>query len=164
MTQHTNDHESVQPIHCLEAKELMPWFVTGRLTPEQEDRFAAHLSECSHCQRELVEVLRLQNAVSSHIEKRPAATDEIWKKLRSRAFAADVTKIDVGTLLLGFQLGIRASNKHSSLNGSLRVLGKTYRVLGHSGTRGPTRKDRSDLGASIARDVELEAEKEGSDV
>ncbi len=164
MTKRTNDLSPVPPINCLDAKELMPWFVTGKLTPEQDDRFAAHLSECPHCQRELVEVLRLQNAVSSHIEKCPAATGETWKKIRSRAFAADITRIDVGTLLLGFQLGIRASSKHSSLNGSLRILGKTYRVLGHSGARSSARKDRLDPGVSIARDAEPKAEKEECDV
>jgi len=164
MTKNTNDRVPMPPVNCLDAKELMPWFATGRLTPEQEDRFAAHLSECPHCQRELVEVLQLRNTVSSHIEKQPSATDGTWKKIRSRAFAADVTRIDVGTLLLGFQLGIRASGKQSSLDGSLRVLGKTYRVLGHSGTRRSARKDRLDPGASNARDAEPKAEKEGSDV
>ena len=149
------------PVDCLEVRELLPWFATGKLPKEQDAWIAGHLSDCPRCQQELVEVLRLQHAVSSEIAEQPSPSGESWRRIRSRAFASEITEIDVGTLLLGFQLGIRASHKRSSLDGSLRVLGKTYRVLGHSTPRRAVRTRRAEHGDSLRQETQHDTDKEG---
>ncbi len=35
------------------ASELLPWFVTGRLEPEEQKRIASHLGECEVCREEV---------------------------------------------------------------------------------------------------------------
>jgi len=146
------------PISCLEAKEWMPWFVTGKLGSDQDALLTAHLSHCPGCQRELVELLGLQKAVASEIAGRTSAGNESWKRVRSVAFASDVTEIDIGTLLLGFQLGIRATHGRSSVDGSIRILGRRLRVLGHSSTRASATGNRATPRVSKPRDGHDSAE------
>ncbi|MBN1858654.1 zf-HC2 domain-containing protein [Candidatus Bipolaricaulota bacterium] len=159
-----NRNSDLAPIDCLEAKELMPWFVTGALTPEQDDSLAAHLSHCPRCQRELIEVVQLQNVVSSQVARRPSVRDESWKRIRSEALASDITEINVGTLLLGFRLGIRSAHGRSSVDGSVRVLGRGVRVLGPSTRYEPAKRKHAALDASKPRSAQRGAEEEENDV
>lgn len=151
-------------IGCPETKEWMPWFVTGALTQEQDALVSAHLSHCIRCQADLIEVLRLRRVVSSEIAQRPAARDESWMRIRAEAFASDITEIDVGTLLLGFQLGIRATHGRSSIDGSLRVFGREVRVLGQPDRRTSAKRSRAASGGCNRLKPQRGADKEEDDV
>ena len=168
MSESTNTIESRNPdpapIDCLEAKKLMPWFVTGALTPEQDASLAAHLSHCPRCQNELIEVVQLQKAVSSEVARRPSVCDESWMRIRSEAFPSGITEINVGTLLLGFQLGIRSAHGRPAVDGRVRILGRGVRVLGHSTRYESAKTKRAALDASKPGNAQRGAEEEENDV
>ena len=63
-----------------EAEELLPWYATGQLRPEEQEIVERHLASCAHCRRQLAFEHRMADefAVSS-----PEA-DEGWERLKRR--------------------------------------------------------------------------------
>ncbi|HSZ53085.1 MAG TPA: zf-HC2 domain-containing protein [Caulobacteraceae bacterium] len=48
-----------------ETRELLPWYVTGRLDPDEAGRVKAHMEVCGACRAELAAERRLREAVLS---------------------------------------------------------------------------------------------------
>ena len=63
-----------------EAEELLPWYATGQLDPEELALVDDHLASCAHCRRQLAVERRMIHEVA-------ALTPEIdsgWERLRQR--------------------------------------------------------------------------------
>ncbi len=65
---------------CAETQDLMPWLVSGGLTPVEEARARAHLDVCPSCQGEYELEQRLRQAVATL----PAETDVAWRNFQSK--------------------------------------------------------------------------------
>jgi len=67
-----------------EARELMPWLISGRLEPDERARVEAHLATCEDCARDLV----AERALAGAVAELPIATGVSWSAMRDRLDAA----------------------------------------------------------------------------
>jgi anti-sigma factor RsiW len=63
-----------------EARDLLPWLISGRLEPDERARVEAHLVACDECSRELAAERELAGAVA----ELPIATGISWAAMRDR--------------------------------------------------------------------------------
>ena len=61
-------------------RDLLAWFVTGRLDPSEQAEIEAHLKSCSDCQAEV----RLQRRLGPAIASLPVGVDQGWAAMRRR--------------------------------------------------------------------------------
>jgi anti-sigma factor RsiW len=116
-------------IRCEEVRELIPWYVTGRIEIETAREIAEHLATCSECQADFAEAAWMRRLVMKTAED-AAPRAAVWSRIERRAGLVDLARIDVGSLLIGLKLGISASSKRYPVRGSLRVLGHNVRIVG----------------------------------
>jgi hypothetical protein len=62
------------------AEELLPWYATGRLEPDERALVEQHLSSCAHCRRQLAFERRM---VDEFADLTPEI-DTAWARLRQR--------------------------------------------------------------------------------
>jgi len=67
-----------------EARDLMPWLISGRLEPDEQARVEAHLETCEECARELA----AERALAGAVADLPIATGVSWSAMRDRLDAA----------------------------------------------------------------------------
>ena len=65
---------------CAETQELLPWLVSGSLSPLEEAKARAHLAGCPMCQGELEIEQRIREQVATF----PTQADEAWRAFRPR--------------------------------------------------------------------------------
>ena len=114
---------------CETVRELIPWYVTGRIAIDDAKRIADHVSSCSECQADFVEEAWMRRLVVANAQD-AAPRQEVWSRIERKAGLADLARIDVGSLLIGLKLGISASSRRYPVHGSLRVLGHNVRIVG----------------------------------
>jgi anti-sigma factor RsiW len=71
-------HPAVEPHH--EAEELLPWYVTGQLEPEELRLVEQHLSSCAHCRRQLA----FERQMMDELALLTPQIDNGWERLRQR--------------------------------------------------------------------------------
>jgi hypothetical protein len=114
---------------CEEVKELIPWYVTGKIEVDCAMRMAEHLSGCPDCQADFVEAAWMRRLVTNSAQA-AAPRAGIRSRVERKAGIADLARIDVGSFLIGLKLGISASSRRYPVYGSLRVLGHNVRIVG----------------------------------
>ena len=67
-----------------EARDLMPWLVTGRLEADEQARVEAHLATCEDC----AHMLKAERALAGAVAELPIATGIGWAAMRDRLDAA----------------------------------------------------------------------------
>src|SRR5688500_18721287 len=73
----------VVPLHDADhraLRELLPWYVTGQLDPDEQDRVAAHVDACPDCQAEI----RFQKRLESEVARLPLDVEAGWTQMRRR--------------------------------------------------------------------------------
>jgi anti-sigma factor RsiW len=115
---------------CDKILEMMPWYVTGKLSASDAAALAAHIQTCEACRRELAEVVWVRHTVSSEKRELPSVRQRVWRKVMSRAGFRDVARVDIGSMLVGFRLGVNARRPNSPVRASLRVMGRSVRIVG----------------------------------
>lgn len=63
-----------------EAEELLPWYATGQLEPEESALVEKHLSSCAHCRRQLA----LEHRLIDEFATMAPEVDSGWERLRQR--------------------------------------------------------------------------------
>ena len=116
-------------ITCEEVRELIPWYVTGRIEIDEAKKIADHLSGCPECQADLVDAAWMRRLVAATAQD-AAPRPEVWSRIERKAGLADLARIDVGSFLIGLKLGVSASSRRYPVHGSLRVLGHNVRIVG----------------------------------
>ena len=89
---------------CETVRELIPWYVTGRIAIDDAKRIADHLSSCPECQADFVEAAWMRRLVVANAQD-AAPRQEVWSRIERKAGLADLARIDVGSLLIGLKLG-----------------------------------------------------------
>ena len=115
-------------IDCHHVRELMPWYATGTLPPAAAQEVAAHLAECAACRDEFAVTLRLSLEVNKAISHLPGAPDAV----RSRVVPTrevPVARVDLGSFLLGFSLGLSIKGSKVPVNGDLHLLGRRMNLF-----------------------------------
>jgi len=117
-------------ITCVQVRELIPWYVTGRIAFDEAERIAAHLATCAECRTEFVEAAWMRRLVANYTGATASPRERTWSRVAAKAGIADLARIDVGSLLIGLNLGISAASKRYPVRGSLRVMGHNVRIVG----------------------------------
>lgn len=110
--------------------EMMPWYVTGKLSPADAAAVARHLQACESCRHELAEVVWVKNTVGAEVRSLPDVRLRVWKRVLARVGWRDIARVDVGSMLVGFRLGVNARQPGSPVRASLRVMGRNVRIVG----------------------------------
>ena len=74
---HDDEHRELQ--------ELLPWYVTGQLEPDEHARVAAHVESCPDCRDEV----RFQKRLQAEIARLPLEVEEGWAQMKRRLEAED---------------------------------------------------------------------------
>jgi len=78
----------------------------------------------------LAEVVWVRHTVGKETSDRPTVRQRVWRNIAAQAGFGNVANIDVGSLLVGFRLGVNARRAGSPVRASLRVMGHNVRVVG----------------------------------
>ena len=119
-------------IDCNAVREWLPWYVSGRLALARLERMTDHIARCPACQAELSELVALRLAFRSTVDSDDAPIRRVWAALSETVKDRSSARIDVGSFLVGLQIGIASRGRGASIDGRMNVLGRTVRILGTS--------------------------------
>jgi len=115
---------------CEQIQELLPWYVTGRIGLDDASEIAKHLSTCAACQADFVEAAWMRRLVAGHAASSSPAKQRTWSRVAGKTGLTDLARIDIGSFLVGLNLGVSAASKRYPVYGTLRVMGHNVRVVG----------------------------------
>ncbi|MEN6369367.1 MAG: zf-HC2 domain-containing protein [Thermotogota bacterium] len=127
---------------CEWVLEVLPWYATGKLSPDDAAAVAEHLRGCDACRLELAEVLRLRHGLTGDAGLPGSVRERVWRQVTLGAGIRDVARIDVGSFAIGFRLGFDA-RRSAPVHTSLRVMGQEVRIVGRK--RGSATKPEATL-------------------
>lgn len=116
--------------HCATIEHWLPWYVSGQLSPFKMQRMAEHIGECESCQNELAQVIQLRHRLALSTEAIQAPSEQVWNAIAPDLQDRSETHIDVGSFLVGLNLGITAGRRKHPIQGDLSVLGRKVRIIG----------------------------------
>ena len=114
---------------CQQIQELIPWYVTGRLSLDESEQVAEHLTTCDACRKDFAEAARLRTGLTTQAGTHGVPPDA-WETLAGRAGLAPTARIDLGSFLLGLKLGTTQGRNKSPVQGNLTVCGRKIRFRG----------------------------------
>ncbi len=120
---------------CTEIQELIPWYIEGALSRDEERAVAAHLSECDRCRDDLVTTMRLRLDVRAIVDAAPAVSSRLRDRVTRQAFGRRLAQLDVGSFFLGFSLGASLRKRNIPIRGDLNVMGRRIRLF-NTGRKG----------------------------
>ena len=115
-------------IDCEEARELIPWYANGTLSPPEARELAAHLAECPACRAELADALLLSIEVRDAISHLPGAPKKVKEEVLPQS-EVPVARLNLGSFLLGLSLGVSVRGSKVPVEGDLRLLGRKVRLF-----------------------------------
>jgi hypothetical protein len=71
-----------------EFEELLPWYVTGRLAPDEQARLEAHVAACAECQADV----RIQERLEREIARLPMDVEHSWSQMRRQLAAGEAER------------------------------------------------------------------------
>jgi anti-sigma factor RsiW len=87
----TQDDDTVRDAAHDAAAELLPWYVTGQLAPEEAARVGDHVAGCAECQAEVA----FQQRLEAEVARLPLDVERGWADMRGRIEANDDTPLPV---------------------------------------------------------------------
>jgi len=114
---------------CRKIQELIPWYVEGGLTREEERAVAAHLSECDRCRDDLVLTMRIRWNVRAIVGEAGGPSSRLRDRVVQKAVGRRLAQLDVGSFFLGLSLGASLRNRSIPIRGDLRVMGRNVRLF-----------------------------------
>ena len=115
---------------CQAVQEWLPWYVSGRLSPTKMQHMAAHIERCEGCQKELARIIQLRHQFVSNIDSTSTPSDRVWESIVPSLDARQITRMDMGSFLIGLNVGIAAHDRRAPIRGDLKVLGHKLRIIG----------------------------------
>jgi len=115
---------------CQTIQRWLPWYTSGRLSSAKMQRISEHIADCECCQKELAHVIHLRHQFVTNAEADSSPTERVWNAIAPNLEGQSKAQIDVGSFLVGLNVGIAANNKKSPIQGDLRVLGRRVRIIG----------------------------------
>jgi hypothetical protein len=76
-----------------EAEELLPWYATGQLDPQDQALVERHLSSCARCQRQL----GLERVMVEEFRSFTPEVDTSWTRLRDRIESPEPKRAWIGS-------------------------------------------------------------------
>jgi anti-sigma factor RsiW len=85
----TGDDDTVRNAAHDAAAELLPWYVTGQLAPDEAERVGDHVAGCAECQAEVA----FQQRLEAEVARLPLDVERGWAAMRGRIEANDDTPL-----------------------------------------------------------------------
>lgn len=114
---------------CQQIQELIPWYVTGRLSLDESEQVASHLATCDACRKDFADAARLRTGLSAKAGEL-AVPPDAWESLAGRAGLTPTARIDLGSFLFGLQVGTAQGRTKPPIRGNLTVCGRKVRFRG----------------------------------
>ena len=114
---------------CTQIQELIPWYIEGGLSREEERAVAEHLSRCDRCRDDLVTTMQLRLDVRAVVEEAPGPSGRLRDRVVRRGLGRSLARLDVGSFYLGFSLGASLRNRNIPIRGDLNVMGRRIRLF-----------------------------------
>ena len=114
---------------CREIQELVPWYIAGGLSSEEERAVAEHLSQCDTCRNDLVMTMRLRLDVRTIVDAAPGPSNRLRDHVSRRVLGRKLAQLDVGSFVLGFSMGASLRNRNIPIRGDLNVMGRRIRLF-----------------------------------
>ena len=115
---------------CQTVRQWLPWYVSGRLSSTKVQRMAAHIEHCEACRGELSSIIQLRHQFVMDVETTSTPSDRVWEAIAPDLNAPVRARIDIGSFLLGLNIGIATHNRRTAVQGDLRVLGRKVQIIG----------------------------------
>lgn len=115
---------------CQTIQRWLPWYASGQLSPIKMQRMAVHIADCESCQRELTHVIGLRHQFVADADAMPTPSERVWNAISPGLDDQPKTRIDIGSFLIGLNVGITAGSRRARIQGDLRVLGHRVRIIG----------------------------------
>lgn len=117
-------------MNCKQIQELIPWYVTGRIDLEDAKEIAQHMASCSQCLTDFAEAAWMRRLVVGHAKGASSLRKTSWRRIQKHVGIAELARIDVGSFLIGLELGITTATRRYPVRGTLRVMGHSVRIAG----------------------------------
>ena len=117
-------------IRCETIQHWLPWYISGQLSPHKIQRMAEHIADCKHCQSELAQVIELRHRLVTDTDAGSSPVERVWDAISPGIEGKPETHIDMGSFLVGLNLGFTAGSKKHPIQGDLRLLGRKVRIIG----------------------------------
>ena len=115
---------------CERVREWLPWYLTGSIDFEIAEAIAGHLRTCDACRAEFVETAQLRHRFVARIGAAPTPKASAWNRLSLRLGRRETVRIDLGSFLIGFRLGVTARDRRAPVRGDLRIWGRNVQIIG----------------------------------
>lgn len=114
---------------CHRARELIPLYAARALAESAGAELIAHVVGCASCQTELVATLRVGHELRKAFAAIPRLPEGTWLAVAARTVGIPLLRVQFGTEIAGFALGLRATESGVPLTGTLSVLGREAPVV-----------------------------------
>jgi len=114
---------------CERVRELLPWYARRSLPQEESQIVAEHLAVCDDCRSELADDIRLSMEIEQGLRAEAGLPKSAWTRVAERTHGTSVTKVDVGSFLLGFSVAAKMKLGKFPIRGDLRLLGRNIRLF-----------------------------------
>jgi predicted anti-sigma-YlaC factor YlaD len=115
---------------CQTIQQWLPWYVSGQLSPAKVHRMATHIGHCEACRAELSSIVQLRHQFVMDVESSPTPSDRVWQAIAPKLDVPVRARIDMGSFLIGLNVGIATQDRRAPIQGDLRVLGRKVRIIG----------------------------------
>lgn len=115
--------------HCEDVRELVPWYVEGRLSGEDMVAVAEHVASCRDCVRDVADVVRVRATVRAALAELRCDEEAMWERVSRQAVGRRLAQLDVGSFLLGLRLGAWMTRRGTPVRADLRVLGREVSLI-----------------------------------
>jgi len=123
---------------CDRIRELIPWYIAGSLSKEEEREVAEHLTRCEACRDDLVLTTRLRLDVQTVLGELPDPAPRVREEVAKQTLGRRLAQLDVGSFFLGLSLGASLRKHSIPIRGDLNVMGRKIRLF-NTGKRGGDR-------------------------
>ena len=123
---------------CTKIQGLIPWYIEGVLSKQEERDVAAHLCQCERCRDDLVLTMRVRLDVRGAWSNGLSLPDRVRDRVTQKAFGRKLAQVDIGSFFLGLSLGARLRKGAMPVHGDLSVMGRRIRLF-NTGRKGGTR-------------------------
>ncbi|GAB4305899.1 MAG: hypothetical protein Kow0097_04920 [Candidatus Bipolaricaulota bacterium] len=114
---------------CDQAQGLIPLYAARALSESDGAVLIAHVAQCTVCQAELVEAMRLGHELRAAFARLPGAPEGTWLSVAARTVGMPLLQVDLGSEVAGLSLSVGATRTGTPITGSLSILGREMPVL-----------------------------------
>lgn len=116
-------------MNCEQARDLIPTYAARALPKQESAELVGHVARCAACQEELVQTMHLAHQLRLAFARLPGTPPGTWLSVAARTQGMSVFRVDLGSELAGFSIGVDATRTGIPVSGRLSILGQEVPVF-----------------------------------